>query len=304
MKKNKIDVLKGHGKILTGKKVSITQNDKTEEYSASNIIIAHPKYSFLIDIILGETNVSSSGFPYISEKNFRIFLQNIPHLFIEGQLLLEWLNEVEKLFGKNGNESVKRSIKVIRTIILTASVTSPSDLWLMKQIISTHKELGIIDWLLEGNVVDPEEYAENNNLQLNQLEHDLHFLYTRGYLIKADYGFVINNNPVVYHTLSNLLPVPSSLNINIIPIIIDYLKNGQSSSEVEMNSFFNIHEIDGISSNWIASNLDIELGFRILPLVLGLRVLEFTSQLKENISIDQLVPNLTAGMKNIIELCG
>ena len=40
MKKNEIDVLKGHGKILSGKKVSVTQNDKTQEYSASNIIIA------------------------------------------------------------------------------------------------------------------------------------------------------------------------------------------------------------------------------------------------------------------------
>ena len=40
MKKNKIDILKGHGKILSGKKVSVTQNDKTEEYNASNIIIA------------------------------------------------------------------------------------------------------------------------------------------------------------------------------------------------------------------------------------------------------------------------
>ena len=40
MKKNEIDILKGHGKILTGKKVSVTQNDKTEEYNASNIIIA------------------------------------------------------------------------------------------------------------------------------------------------------------------------------------------------------------------------------------------------------------------------
>ncbi len=40
MKKNKIDVLNGHGKILTGKKVSVTLDDKTEEYSAKNIIIA------------------------------------------------------------------------------------------------------------------------------------------------------------------------------------------------------------------------------------------------------------------------
>ena len=40
MKKNKIDVLNGHGKILAGKKVSVTLDGKTEEYSAKNIIIA------------------------------------------------------------------------------------------------------------------------------------------------------------------------------------------------------------------------------------------------------------------------
>ena len=40
MKKNKIDVLEGHGKIMSGKKVSVTQGDKTEEYEAKNIIIA------------------------------------------------------------------------------------------------------------------------------------------------------------------------------------------------------------------------------------------------------------------------
>ena len=40
MKKNKIDVLNGHGKILAGKKVSVTLDDKTEEYSSKNIIIA------------------------------------------------------------------------------------------------------------------------------------------------------------------------------------------------------------------------------------------------------------------------
>jgi dihydrolipoamide dehydrogenase len=40
MKKNKIDVLNGHGKIHAGKKVSVTLDDKTKEYSAKNIIIA------------------------------------------------------------------------------------------------------------------------------------------------------------------------------------------------------------------------------------------------------------------------
>ena len=40
MKKNKIDVIEGHGKILAGKKVAVTHGKKTEDYQAKNIIIA------------------------------------------------------------------------------------------------------------------------------------------------------------------------------------------------------------------------------------------------------------------------
>ncbi len=40
MKKNKIDVLEGFGKIMPGKKVQVTQNDKIVEYQGQHIIIA------------------------------------------------------------------------------------------------------------------------------------------------------------------------------------------------------------------------------------------------------------------------
>lgn len=41
MKKNKIDVIEGFGKLKSGKKIAVTdKNDKTTEYSADNIIIA------------------------------------------------------------------------------------------------------------------------------------------------------------------------------------------------------------------------------------------------------------------------
>ena len=40
MKKNKIDVIEGHGKLLAGKKISVTKGKKTEEYKAKHIIIA------------------------------------------------------------------------------------------------------------------------------------------------------------------------------------------------------------------------------------------------------------------------
>lgn len=40
MKKNKIDVIEGHGKVLAGKKINVTQGKKTAEYQAKHIIIA------------------------------------------------------------------------------------------------------------------------------------------------------------------------------------------------------------------------------------------------------------------------
>src|SRR6056300_905805 len=40
MKKNKIDVIDGFGKILPGKKVAVEKGEKTEEYQAKHIIIA------------------------------------------------------------------------------------------------------------------------------------------------------------------------------------------------------------------------------------------------------------------------
>ena len=40
MKKNKIDILTGHGKLLSKKKVSVTSGNNAEEYKAKNIIIA------------------------------------------------------------------------------------------------------------------------------------------------------------------------------------------------------------------------------------------------------------------------
>lgn len=40
MKKNKIDVIEGHGKIKKGKKVSVESNGKTTDYEADHIIIA------------------------------------------------------------------------------------------------------------------------------------------------------------------------------------------------------------------------------------------------------------------------
>jgi hypothetical protein len=62
----------------------------------------HPQAKSLIEIITGETDISSAGFPYVSERSFRLLAEHIPHLFTNGLRLLRWLHELD------GNNSEPR----------------------------------------------------------------------------------------------------------------------------------------------------------------------------------------------------
>ena len=49
MKKNKIDVINGYGKVLPNKKVSVENDGEVQEFESSNIIIATGGRSRVID---------------------------------------------------------------------------------------------------------------------------------------------------------------------------------------------------------------------------------------------------------------
>lgn len=87
------------------------------------------------------------------------FLAAVPHLFQEGAVLLDWLKAVEKPLkppssaGMDQIESVLRGGKVLQTIVQTAAITAPPDLWILRQVLSTHRLLGISSKLLSGATV-------------------------------------------------------------------------------------------------------------------------------------------------------
>ena len=55
----------------------------------------HPNSRQLIEIVTGETDVSSAGFPYISSRSFRLLAQEVPHLYRDGAAVLQWLAILE-----------------------------------------------------------------------------------------------------------------------------------------------------------------------------------------------------------------
>ncbi len=93
-------------------------------------------------------------------------------------------------------QSIQRAIKVLQTVVFTAGVTAPPDLWLLKQVLSAHQRLGITADLLDPEGLHPEEYAKRRKLEPRQLASDLNLIYSRGYF-KIGPRFFIADDPLV-----------------------------------------------------------------------------------------------------------
>lgn len=273
---------------------------------------SHPQAEFLIRIVSGATNISSAGFPYISDRSFRLFIEHVPHLFKKGGAVLSWLDLLErelgtlKTFEKQELDSIARAIKVLRTIVYTAGVTSPPDLWLIRQILSTHKEIGTLDRLSAGHAIDIEEYADERGLNLRQLRTDIHFLYSRGLLRRGDSNYIISKNPAVALVLQKISIIDPKYRINLVPMLIAWFSEQKKTSK---DSAFLVEWLrfdvpDIVTNTWVANLFQIDLGYRILPLILSLRVLGLTDGMKLGTRVGDLVPDLLPEMEWIFELAG
>jgi len=276
-------------------------------------LIKHPSAAALIDIVTGGTNVSTSGFPYLTDKSFRSFTQQVPHLFLDGQSILNWLNVLLDVLNSNEYKpeedvkiSVVRAIKVLQTVVFTAGITASSDLWILRQVLSVHKKLGTLEWLLDGHTIIPDDYANRNGLDAKRLLSDLHFLHVRGFLEKGDSDFWGPSTPPVVAELEAVKPLNDEFNINMIPLLTDWLSQKNTSSEHEqfLNQWLSIQVQHQTVGNWMASFYQIELGYRLLPLVLALRVLNLTSSLKQGERIDSLIPRLLPSMQHVLTEAG
>ncbi len=273
---------------------------------------SHPQSEFLLEIITGETSISSAGFPYISDRSFRIFIEKIPHLFHQGQAILSWLRLLEgelvrtRISAQGERDSLERAIKVLRTVVLTAGVTAPPDLWLLKQVLSTHKQIQTLDWLLSGNALEPEEYARERHLSLKQLKMDLHFLYSRGYLRKGDSNFLVAQDPSVARVLDSIEVIDPEHRINFVPELTNWLSQTATRRQHEaiLREWLLIDAVDYPTNSWVANHFQIELGYRLLPLVLSLRAAGLTQPLKEGAVLEEHIPAILPEMNRIFENAG
>ena len=269
----------------------------------------HPNSVQLIEIVTGETDVSSAGFPYISDRSFRLLAQEVPHLYRDGTAILQWLEILESetahltKIPESGRENMDRAIKVLRTIVYTAGVTATPDLWILKHVLSAHKQLGILEWLASGQVLNPGVYVREHGMNEAQLTTDLHFLHSRGYLHKSDGEFVVVERPGIADVLRSATAIPPEYQRNLVPTLTEWLSTS-SKLGTRLTTWLEITVEHKPTGTWVASQFHIELAYRLLPVVLSLRVLEITTHLQRGQRLADHISNLPAVVSHLFEIAG
>ena len=226
-------------------------------------------------------------------------------------MVLSWLNLLEKELSNvkttaDERESLNRAIKVLRTIVFTAGITAPPDLWVLRQVLSAHKQLGTLDWLLSAKVLKPQTFAEMHGLNVKQLEIDMHFLHARGYLATTATGFLITKNNRIDDPFRKVRPLKKEYQTNMVGQLTEWFsgKNRDTSTRKFLQNWLDFTAEPRPTGSWIADYFQIELGYRLVPLVLGLRVNELTGPLQEGVPFTAYVPGVFPELGRIFDLAG
>lgn len=245
----------------------------------------------LLPLLSRPTGQTRAGYPYFERQTFEEFRDTIPHLFACGDRLLnalETISEAAHQLTGEGEENLKRALRVSRQIVQTAAITAPPDLWLLRHILGAFAELGLSTRLLDGEAIDPRRCQVELDDELLQLDEeqlfiDLHFLLSRGLVEQYDRKFRIAGHPRV-RQLFSIGPIPKEE-----PIPATYLwrrlfcgaddfSTNDRASLLSLSAQLPAPRTDLHQNHWVPTAAEVQTGYLLVPLILGLRAAGLTDK--------------------------
>jgi hypothetical protein len=281
-------------------------------------VASDPLARRLAFVVEHTTGRSSAGFAFLAPDAYALFRDTIPHLLGMGPRVLDAVAKIEdaakRVLDDAARENVARAAQVVSTCVNTASITAPSDLWLVRHVVAAHRALGIIDRLLDGEALAP-EHVRLGTQAVNplELEADLTLLLSRGLLEqRADRSFVASSNPRARAVLAGIAPRDPAVPANLVALWSAHLRSETLEPKdrailVELGRTA-VARTDLAQSTWIADLSEVELGYRLLPVVLALRATGSTERLiDEELSahfVPRVAPQVTDAMLSILRAAG
>jgi len=255
-------------------KTSISTQAKTQE-------------KHLIPILTSKATLSSTGYAYLPVGAYRQLRDSVPQLFCRGRQSLHDLSYfTAKVHAAKGNELSPNDIRlfdlaaqVVRSVINTAAITAPSDLWLLRHILGYFYELGLTQQLLQtdGAPLQTLELSINNRRFRpipEELEIDLRFLVSRGYLEDQGGHYRLSAHPTAQNVFSRIQSLPKTIHTRTSQLWRSAL-SGESLRNTEQETLLSLlKELPSFEQEknhgWVADPSEIEMGYLYLPLALGI----------------------------------
>ncbi len=259
------------------------------------------------------TGTTSAGYPYLSKDAWRLLRDEVPILFRYGGEVLALAKELAAQTSTKPLQ-VEEAMAVVKQVVFTAAITAPPDLWLLRNVLSAFAILGLGQRLLAGEALVPSRTCvAGKPLDSQVLATHLEFLQGRGYVEKYDDGFRIAGHPKVQQVFSQASPRPRGLPASTVAWWTKVFRN-QSLAPAEQALLEQMGcdiptRKHALQNHWIASPEEVELGFRLLPVVLGLRAAEKTEELKKGVALQSgqwstQYPQLEQAAGSILQAAG
>lgn len=270
---------------------------------ALDAVARDPVATVLVPILARPTRVTSSGYPFLEKDAWDALRDRVPLLFRMGLRVLAVVEAVEGHSGEVGHtgeaglsaaarDNLERACRVARQVVLTAAITAPTDLWLLHHLLGTFASLGLLDRLLLGEAIYPgccEVVVAGRvaRLRSEELEKDLHFLLSRGIVEQYEDSYRIAGHPRVRHLLGAINPAPGDSPVGhpgSLSGLWRQLFGGATlagdalEALLEHASYARPRSCEQ-QNHWIPTLEEVEIGYRLVPIVLGLRAHELTQDL-------------------------
>lgn len=247
--------------------------------------------SLLLPIVQHPTGLSTSGYPFLDREAWEQFRDGIPHILAMGHRTLgacAKIRAIAEVDTGEDSENIVRSCKVIDQIVFTAAITAPPSLWLARHLLGCYKSLGLLDRLLAGQAIYPEDcqvewQGETQVLAAAELETDFLFFLSLGFVEQYNDSFRIAGHPRARRIFEAVEPVVQSGDPARTWMRLfsgDVL--GADDKEELLSLGFGASPRKTVSqTHWLPTLAEIELGYRLVPVVIGMRAAGITDDMKE-----------------------